>query len=160
MKKSSIALALSLGLAVSAAQAQEAFNQDNLYVGGGVGINSLSGFDDATGFQFFGGYKLDMVDLGAINMAAEVGYMDTGDFKWNGWNAGSVSGLWANAVFGFPINPQFQLLGRIGLDFGDDDGLMFGAGVGYAVNPQFELRGEYVIRDNVDSLQANLVYHF
>lgn len=37
---------------------------------------------------------------------------------------------------------------------------MLGAGVGYAVSQQIEVRGEYVIRDDIDSLQANIVYRF
>lgn len=32
------------------------------------------------------------------------------------------------------------------------------AGLGFDVNKNIELRAEYVIRDNIDSLQANLVF--
>jgi len=41
---------------------------------------------------------------------------------------------------------------------GDDSGLMFGAGLSLGINARMDLRGEYVIRDDVDSLQLNLIY--
>jgi hypothetical protein len=75
---------------------------------------------------------------------------------------GSVSarakGLWSTGVARYIVNPQVELLGRAGLDFGDDDGFMFGVGAGYIVNRNVKLRGEYVIRENVDSIQFNFVY--
>jgi hypothetical protein len=37
---------------------------------------------------------------------------------------------------------------------------MFGVGVGYAIDKKIQLRGEYVIREDIDSLQANLAYRF
>lgn len=157
MKKT--AFAVGLALASSSVLAQ-GFDQDNLYVGGGIGINSITGLDDATGFQVFVGYELDMNDLDPVKLAVEVGYMNSGDFKWGGFNAGSASGLWATAVGSYALSPELSFVGRLGLDFGDDDGLMLGAGVGYAINQQIAVRGEYVIRDNIDSLQANIVYRF
>lgn len=167
MNKKIIALGCALGLAGSAAFAAEGLQQENLYLGGGININSLSGFDDATGFQFFAGYDLDMVDLGPFSMAVEAGFFDSGSFDqtyvFNGQSytvSGDVSGLWANAVFSYPFNPRANLIGRAGLDFGDDDGPMLGFGVGYSMMKGFDVRGEYVIRDNVDSLQANIVYRF
>ena len=45
------------------------------------------------------------------------------------------------------------------LDFGDADGLMFGIGAGWKLNRQWKLRGEYVIRDDLNSLQVNFLYH-
>jgi hypothetical protein len=36
---------------------------------------------------------------------------------------------------------------------------MFGAGLGFKATQQLELRGEYVVRDHINSLQANLVFH-
>ena len=35
--------------------------------------------------------------------------------------------------------------------------LMFGGGVGYQANEKLEMRGEYVVRDEIDSLQFNVV---
>lgn len=162
MKKSVVAVGLALGIASGSALAQ-GFDQKNVYVGGGIGLNSVSGADDAVGFQVFAGYKLDMVKLDPIELAVEVGYMDSGDFEVDtpfGSFEESAEGLWATAVGSYALDKQFNLLGRFGLDFGDDDGLMLGIGAGYEVSPQIELRAEYAIRDDIDSLQGNFLYHF
>ena len=58
-----------------------------------------------------------------------------------------------------PITNNIDLLGRGGIDFGDDDGLMTGIGIGFHASRQFEIRGEFVARDHVDSLQLNFVFH-
>lgn len=92
--------------------------------------------------------------------------MDSGSFDQNVTAPGFLSrtysvkaqGLWGTAVLDFPIQDQISVIGRLGLDIGDDDGLMIGAGLGFDVNKNIELRAEYVIRDNIDSLQANLVF--
>lgn len=166
MKKILMAAGLALGIA-SAPVAAQGFNTDNLYAGAGIGMNSISGADDAWGFQIFGGYKLDMLDLDPIELAVEVGYMDTGDFEasecWFGVchkEKFSASGVWASAVGSYAVTPELAILARLGLDFGDDDGLLFGFGAGYAVTKEIEVRAEYVIRDNINSLQANVAYHF
>jgi hypothetical protein len=57
------------------------------------------------------------------------------------------------------VAPKVELLGRAGYDFGDDDGFLFGIGGGYIVNKNLKLRLEYVWRDNVDSLQFNVVFY-
>lgn len=158
MKWTVAAIGLSIGIASTSALAQ-GFNQNNLYIGGGIGVNSVSGWDDAVGFQVFAGYEFDVADIDPIELAVEVGYMDTGDFE-RGRLETSANGLWVTGVASYALNQQFSLLGRLGVDFGDDDGLMVGVGVGYAVNRQVEVRGEYVVRDEVDSLQANVVYRF
>ena len=67
--------------------------------------------------------------------------------------------VWATAVVDGAISGNFGWLGRLGFDFGDDDGFMFGAGLSFNMGPKAELRTEYVIRDNIDSLQFNLYYH-
>lgn len=162
MKRTIAAVGLAMGIASTSALAQ-GFNQNNLYIGGGIGLNSVSGWDDAIGFQVFAGYEFDMANIDPIKLAVEVGYMDTGDFEDDtifGKVETSATGVWATGVASYALNQQFSLLGRLGLDFGDDDGLMVGVGVGYAVNQQIEVRGEYVARDEVDSLQANVVYRF
>ncbi|SCZ64608.1 OmpA-like transmembrane domain-containing protein [Thiohalomonas denitrificans] len=137
---------------------------DGFYLGGGFGNNSLSGFDDATGFQVFAGFPL-AASLGQASTAIEVGYMDSGDFDYcvpsfAGELCGSTdaAGLWATGVADYALGPQLSALGRLGLDFGDDDGLMFGVGLGYDVTTELEVRGEYVVRDNIDSLQLNFVF--
>ena len=165
MKKIALAMALMAVMGIAEARG---YNQGGFYIGAGISDNDLDGFgDNATGFQFFGGYDLDMVRLGALKSAVEVGYMDSGDFEecvnvpfvGNVCGKDSAQGLWANYVVGYDFTPVVSGIGRVGFDFGDDDGFMFGAGLGFNVAPQFEIRGEYVVRDHIDSLQANFVYH-
>jgi len=161
MKTSVTAVGLSLVLASGGAMAQ-GFQQQNLYAGGGVTLNSLSGYDDATGFQIFAGYNLGQhFNTGPFSIAAEVGYLSTGDFD-NHSNRPDTEheGVWLTGVLGYALTERFQFIGRAGMDFGDDDGPMFGLGAGYALSNNLELRGEYVARDNINSTQANLAYHF
>lgn len=159
MKK--VVLGAALLAATGMAQAQD------IYVGGGLSSNDLDGWsDNATGYQFFGGYGLDMIKLGAVKSAVEVGYMDSGDFKDTVCFFGvcasattSAKGVWANYVASMNFTPALSGIGRVGLDFGDDDGFMFGAGLGFNATKQLEIRGEYVVRQHINSLQANVVYH-
>ena len=169
-----ITLALSaLFISGTATAASGGFNEDNLYFGGGLGSNSASGLDSATGFQIFAGYKLDMVKISKIDSAVEVGYMDSGDMKkeictpaippfipaiCSKANA-KAKGVWATYVASYKFNKEVSGIGRLGLDLGDDDGLMFGVGVDYKFDKQISLRGEYVKRQEITSLQANFVYH-
>ncbi len=136
----------------STASAQD--DLENFYVGGGLSNNMVSGESDSVGWQLQGGYDFGTI-LGDANVLAEVGYMDTGSF-----NGGGASGLWANGVASLPLTGHWSLLGRVGLDFGDDDGLMVGIGGSYRGMPDLETRVELVSRDNVDSLQFNLLYRF
>jgi hypothetical protein len=157
--------ALIAGLALSSPAVLAAGGADQMYIGGGLGMNSLSGFDDAMGFQIFGGYNLGNMGTPGLKTAVEVGYMDSGDFESSvcfpiiGCPKTSASGLWATGVAGYAIGQQLDLIGRVGLDFGDDDGLMLGVGLGYGMSKQMQIRGEYVIRDNVDSIQVNVTYN-
>lgn len=165
MNFKNIVLAATIAVASTSAVAETNFDKKNAYVGGGLGMNSLSGFDDAMGFQFFGGYTIpkETLDLGKVGLAAEVGYMTSGDFETTFFGTTvdtSADGLWASAVFDYGINEQFKAIGRAGLDFGDDDGLLIGGGVEYAFDKKIGIRGEYVMRDNVDSLQVNVTYQF
>jgi opacity protein-like surface antigen len=129
-----------------------------LYFGAGVGFNSVDNNNhysksDATGFQLFAGLPLTL-DMGSADLAIELGYMDTGDFD----SGGSADGVWSTLVASLPLNNDLKLLGRLGYDFGDDDGVMVGAGVGFPLASSIDMRIEYVIRDNIDSFQINLVY--
>ncbi len=137
---------------------------DRLYFGGGLGSNDLHGMD-ASGFQFFAGYPLK-AKLGTGDLAIEAGYMDSGSFErtFNFSGIGAITsstdatGLWGTMVGSWNVANNTSLIVRAGLDVGDDDGLMFGAGLGYALSKKLEIRGEYVVRDNIDSLQFNLVF--
>lgn len=136
-----------------------------LYLGAGLGINSVSGSDNGTGFQFFAGYDLP-VKAQPLRFAVEAGYMDTGNMNSTvntPFGSASASararGLWATGVAFLPVTNQIDLLARAGLDFGDDDGVMFGLGAGFNLDRRTQLRLEYVARDNVDSLQLNAAFH-
>lgn len=132
------------------------FNPERLFFGAGLSRNEVGSFDDGTGFQLFAGYRFGEIAQN-IHLDAEVGYMDTGDMK-SGPLRTSAEGLWSTAVVRLIASPQLELLGRAGLDFGDDDGLMVGVGAGFNLNRHSQLRLEYVERDNVESLQANFVF--
>lgn len=153
-------------LATPVFAAQSGIDTGRLFFGAGVSQNDASGVSDkATGFQIFGGYEFGQV---AQNVALdlEVGYMDSGDFEVCVTIPGfgrvcgedNATGLWATGVGRLQLSPQFELLGRAGLDFGDDDGLMVGVGAGFNVNKQTQLRLELVERDDISSLQFNFVY--
>lgn len=137
---------------------------DELYFGVGLGSNELNG-PDANGFQFFAGYPLK-TKLGIGELALEAGYMDSGDFKRSSTipSFGSIitttraTGAWGTLVGNWTVADRTNLLLRAGLDIGEDDGFMYGAGVGYQVSKKLEVRGEYVERDNIDSVQFNLVF--
>jgi len=148
-------------MTVSGAAAAAQLKNDRFYVGGGINDNDVDGAD-ATGYQFFGGYELP-ADIGRADTAIEVGYWNSGDFDVNtpaGRRESDAEGLWANGVVSLPLSGSVDLIGRAGADFGDDDGLMAGGGLGFNLGPRVQVRGEYVVRDQTDSVQANLVYSF
>lgn len=135
------------------------------YGGVGVANNSVSGAEDAGGYQIFGGYAFDVAGLSHARVAAEGGYWKSGEFERNDLTGNQSSefeadGAWGNAVLSYPLSEKWRLLGRAGLGVGDDDGLMVGGGLGYRADRHVELRGEVVERDNIESLQANVVFRF
>ena len=156
-----MALALA-GMLLSSAAAAQGFDLKRLFLGGGVSLNSVSGADDGTGFQIFGGYNFPRIAPG-LYVDAEAGYMDTGRLDRRACPPGpcdaKAKGHWATGVVRYLVAPKVELIGRAGLDFGDDDGPMVGIGVGFIINPHLKLRAEYVARDNVDSLQFNIVFY-
>ena len=149
---------LALLVTTSTAYAQN-FDTKQIYFGAGAGFNSVNNNNfynnsNAVGFQVFAGLPL-AVNMGSAALAVEVGYMDTGNFD----RGGSANGLWSTAVASLPLNNNLKLVGRLGYDFGDDDGAMIGAGLGFPVAKKMDMRVEYVVRDHIDSLQANLVIY-
>lgn len=150
MKKLSVLLiSMLLTLNVQA----EGLDASQIFFGGGISLNDVDGHgDDATGFQIFAGMPIPL-NMGKAALSGEVGYMDSGNFD----NGGSAEGIWANAVIEVPVGDTVELIGRAGFDFGDDDGLMIGGGVDLPVADKIDLRFEYVIRDHIDSIQANVV---
>ncbi len=150
-----LALAAMLALPV---QAHE-FNAGNAYGGIGLTFNSV-GTGNATGFQLLGGYDLNLTINGDISTAIEVGYMDSGNFNtFGGGSFGGAEGIWLALVNSVEINRKMDAFTRVGIDLGDDDGFMVGAGMGYHFNRQTELRVEYVVRDHINGLQFNAVFH-
>ncbi len=137
----------------------EEYRRNNLYIGGGVNFNSF-GFGNATGIQVLGGYRFNAKLNGDISSAVEIGYMDSGNFDNNifGNNNNDAQGVWLAMVESVPVSNKVDALVRVGVDLGDDDGLMVGAGMGYNFNSQTSLRTEYVVRDNINSFQFNVLF--
>jgi len=129
-------------------------DKNKFSIGAGLSLNSVSGpVDDEVGFQFFGAYNLTQVNLmEGVYSSVEFGVMDYG------FNNDST-GIWGNYVIDGGINGRLGWLARIGFDIGDDSGLMLGVGADFALSKKLDMRLEYVIRDEVDSLQFNLLYN-
>jgi len=144
-----------VGMALSSVAVAQGLDTRNLFFGAGLSSNDVSGSDSATGYQIFGGYGFGEVTKNVF-IDAEVGYMDTGNMTKSGGNV-KANGLWASGVGRIMVAPSVELIGRLGLDFGDDDGLLAGIGVGFLLTKNIKLRLEYVQRDNVDSVQFNFV---
>lgn len=134
-----------------AQQNQPMLDRNKLSIGGGISDNSVGRFDES-GFQIFVAYDLDQVNvMEGVHSSLEFGVMDYG-FR------NDSTGIWGNYVIETGITQGINLLGRAGLDIGDDSGLMFGVGLGFGLNEQADFRIEYVVRDDVDSLQFNLLF--
>ena len=153
-----IAVAL-IATGLCSVAAAQGFDNRRLFFGAGLSQNPVSGADNGTGFQIFGGYNFPEL-APKFSVDAEAGFMDTGKMKMTGAPGDAeADGLWASGVARYMVAPSVELLGRAGYDFGDDDGFLFGIGGGYIVNKNLKLRLEYVWRDNVDSLQFNVVFY-
>jgi len=145
------------------AQAEaQGVDANQFYVGGGLGFNSLPGAGGATGFQLMGGYEFKTKLNEDITSALEIGYMDTGDFDHinNTGNFGDVNGVWVAMLESVPLSGKTDMLVRLGYDFGDDDGLLLGTGLQYKFTTKVAMRMEYVARQNVNALQANVLFKF
>ncbi len=159
LKKFQIILSLSLLTGAfftpaSGAENEPLLNRSLFSIGVGISDNSVSSpSDDDTGLQFFGAYDLNQINLmEGVKSSIEFGFIDFGFSK-------DDTGIWGSYVVSGTISGQFGWLAQLGFDIGDDSGLMIGAGLSYALNEKLDLRGEYVVRDEVDSLQFNLLYH-
>src|SRR5258708_12891347 len=77
MSKPLRAMALALiAMLFSSAAAGQGFDLRRLFFGAGVSRNMVSGLDDSTGFQAFGGYNFPAIARN-FYVAAEPGSMDT-----------------------------------------------------------------------------------
>jgi hypothetical protein len=150
-------------LLVMAAQplhaAQLVIDANKFHLGIGLAIDRLHD-DTSAGFQILAGYPLEQLQSGEATSSVEAGFIDLGSFK-QGDRQFSMAGLWVSYLLQLPLPLQqtgWQGLLRLGIDFGDDDGLLFGAGIDYSLDPRLSLRGEYIVRDQVKSLQINAVW--
>ena len=161
MYKITTSLCLAMCVQMTAAQAEQSqgalLKTSKMSIGAGVARNDVDGpgYDDSEiGFQFFAAYDLDQVNLiEGTKSSVELGYMDYG------FSRGDAGGLWTTYVLDGAIRDNLRWLARLGLDLGDDSGLMLGAGAGIRLNSATQIRIEYVIRDDIDSLQFNFIYH-
>jgi hypothetical protein len=137
------------------AQANEPLLDRNLFsIGVGISRNEINSPDeDDTGFQFFAAYDLVEVNLmEGVDSSVEFGFMDFGFDE-------DDTGIWGSFVVDGDISGGLGWLAQAGYDIGDDSGLLFGAGLKAVLNDRADLRFEYVVRDDVDSLQINVLYH-
>lgn len=145
------------------------------YAGAGFGINSLNQYDDATGFQFFGGYCFkNSLQNPKLKTSVEAGFAQSGDFERTeirGANnpnfpprvvqiSQTYSGIWLAGVGEYKLDSKIHLMARGGVDVGDDNGLLLGIGVGFNMSRWAQFRAEYVARDHYKSLQLNILSEF
>jgi OOP family OmpA-OmpF porin len=189
VRKIALALLVASGL-IAAPQAWGQF-----YIGGSVG---KSDFDDGnaipdlitsgtvdgsdSGFKLFGGYQFNQ------HFGVEMAWVDLGKASYSGTflgapvTGGSVdtSGFNFSAVGTLPLNPSFELFGKLGIFFwdakasdttgglpfsGKDDGtdVSFGIGASYNINRNFSVRAEWEQFEAVDSislLSLGIVFKF
>jgi len=166
MKKYLITAALSVACTTAMAEGNNL--QDTIYIGGAVNhnvIDSPFGGDelDANGYSIFGGYKFKN-SVPDLITSAELGYSDTGDFfDSNGNGDEDINGIWVAAVaekFLPEIDPRLSVIGRGGLDLGDDDGIFLGAGAGFKVNDKVGLRAEFINKDASSVYQFGAIFNF
>lgn len=146
---------------------------EKMYAGAGLTFSSLDTYaNDAKGFQIFGGYCLDIhKQYPHLISSVELGYMDSGNFKrdvlvkqgkvfYQRTESTSYQGLWVNLVGEYKLDQRFHLLGRIGVDGGDDDGVMAGFGLGLNFSRWAQFRIEYVARDHINTTQISWLSGF
>lgn len=160
MKK--VLFGLALMVLTSTANAEVVIKTSQMYLGGGIGFNSLAAAGSARGFQIVGGYEFATKLNEDITSAVELGYMDSGDFDQlnSSTKIDAAKGVWLAYVGSVPLTSKTDVLARAGFDFGDDDGVLLGTGMQYKFTTKVAMRMEYVARQNVNSLQANVLFKF
>ena len=160
MKK--VLFGLALMVLTSTANAEVVIKTSQMYLGGGIGFNSLAAAGSARGFQIVGGYEFATKLNEDITSAVELGYMDSGDFDQlsSSTKIDAAKGVWLAYVGSVPLTSKTDVLARVGFDFGDDDGVLLGTGMQYKFTTKVAMRMEYVARQNVNSLQANVLFKF
>ncbi len=152
-----LVMVLSLGAMSAQAHAEEnkpLLDRNKLSLGVGISDNEISRPDeDDTGFQFFATYDLDQANLmEGVNSSVGFGFMDFGFDR-------DDTGIWASYIVDGAVSGRLGWLAQVGFDIGDDSGLLLGAGLKVMLNDRADLQFEYVVRDEVDSLQINYLYH-
>ncbi len=114
----------------------------------------------AAGLGFFVGYQFDS-GIQDVYSSIEVGYTQTDDFYRH--RNTDIKSLWVAAVLQkrLPeLNPNFAVLGRFGLDLGDDDGLLMGVGVAMQHQTNLATRAEFINKDATKVYQLSVVVSF
>jgi len=164
-------LPLALAIAATPALADDHMDDSSslkkrLYVGAGLNHNEIDspfggGDADANGYTIFAGLTFPN-DTAGLMTAAELGYSDTGEF-YDGPGDTDINGFWIAGVAEktLPeIDPRVSVLGRAGIDFGDDDGIFLGAGLGFKATKMVDLRAEFINKDASGVYQLSALVHF
>ena len=114
----------------------------------------------AAGAGFFVGYEIES-GIQDVRSSVEAGYTQTKDFYRN--SNTDIKSFWVAGVLQkrLPeLNPNFSVLGRIGLDLGDDDGLFMGFGVAMQHQANIATRAEFINKDATKVYQLSLLFSF
>lgn len=158
------ALLISSSVAFAAPANNNQQASHGLYVGVGLSHNRVDfepfkgDVETAGGMQVFAGLKTGQRN--GFDLAVEAGYMDTADFSHTNTD---FSGIWFSGVGKRTISEvdnRLALLGRVGVDLGDDDGIFMGVGAEFKLAPAVFVRGEYVAKDISQSYQLNAGFEF
>ncbi|WP_370291788.1 outer membrane beta-barrel protein [Thalassolituus sp.] len=161
-----LAFALASTTAIADDHASSGNVKDRIYLGANISHNTIdspfSGGDlDAAGYSIFGGLKFPNSTAG-LTTSAEFGYSDTEDF-FNGNGDTDINGFWLAGVAekSLPeLDPRLSAIGRLGLDFGDDDGIFLGAGIGFKASEVLGLRAEFINKDASGVYQIGALFNF
>jgi len=144
-------------ICVFAATPALADNTGKMYIAGDLGAatySNLSPFPNPGVIRFAFGSHF------SPNLAGEMGYAVFGDSTVTGSGGSatiSASAFQIAAIGSLPLNPQFDLIGKLGLSFNKAEGtstaspsasvsntsLLFGVGAQFHLNSQFSFRAQY-----------------
>lgn len=138
-----------------------ALDTRRLYYGTGLSVNTLVNTRWGVGAQVLTGYDTGLA-VGRMALDVELGYLNTGNMKFDTQIGSRVAtraaGVWLSSVARVLVRHGWEALGRLGGDFGDDAGLLLGVGAAVELTGEVKLRVEYVLRENIDALQLNVIY--
>lgn len=141
--------------------AHSALDTRRIYYGAGLSMNTLANTKLGYGAQVLTGYDTGLA-VGRMALDVELGYLNTGNMRFDTQMGSRIatraSGVWLSGVARVLVITGWEALARLGGDFGDDAGLLLGIGAGVEVTRDVKLRIEYVVRENIDALQLNVIY--